>query len=801
MCCSHPARCVVAGILLLAWGLAGGAQAAEVALAWDASTAPGVTGYKIYYGIAPGSYTAVRDVGKVTTATVSGLADGTTYYFAAGAYGTSSSSGYSNQVAYTTPPAAPGSGTTVSYRIWDGMTPATASNSDASPVELGMKFRSSAAGTVTGIRFYKGTGNTGRHVGNLWSREGRRLATIDFANETASGWQEARFSAPVAIAANTTYVVSYHTDAGHYAINTNYFTSSGRDAGPLRALGNGEDGGNGVYRYGSASAFPNSTWNSSNYWVDVVFETAAAANPPPATAGESRLWDGSAAPAVASNSDTRAVELGLKFRSATPGTVTGVRFYKGPANTGQHVGNLWTRDGRRLASVVFANETASGWQEARFSTPVTITANTTYVVSYHTAVGRYAINTSYFATSGRTSGSLYAPAGSEAGGNGVYRYGSTSAFPTATYSSSNYWVDVVFQPAQDQVAAASATALSAPAGTVAATSALPSSAEEGAILTQPLSAAAVVPDAPETAAAAPSPAPSSGDAARADAGLKPDAPTPLGPTADEVVALEPLFRTDGFHSADPGAVHAETRWQVFREDDHACVLDVRSRTALTRFIPPRLAMEGDTAYTWRAQVVDHAGRVSEWSEMAAFATEAEPGPADTEPPTDLDRNGVRDDRQPGLKVLTVEGTDVRAAVAAVDPESSPEVEAVASERLGIPGPFGSAGSPQMALGLIHARISVNRPGGDASVHVYFPGPLPRGSAWYEADLAGGSLRASVGARLSPDRRSVVFPVSDGGPGDADGTVNGVIVTASGPGLATAADAGGNPDAAAAPQMP
>jgi hypothetical protein len=190
--------------------------------------------------------------------------------------------------------------------------------------------------------------------------------------------------------------------------------------------------------------------------------------------------------------------------------------------------------------------------------------------------------------------------------------------------------------------------------------------------------------------------------------------------------------------------------------------------------------------------------MSDWSEPAAFATEADPEPAAAEsagPPTDLDRNGVRDDRQPGLKVLTVEGTDVRVAVAAADPDSSPEVEAVASERLGIPGPFGSAGSPQMALGLIHARIGVNRPGGEASVQVYFPAPLPRGSAWYEADLATGSLRASAGARLSPDRRSVVFAVSDGGPGDADGTVNGVIVTASGPGLATAADA------AASPQSP
>ncbi|GAB3989243.1 hypothetical protein GCM10029978_113830 [Actinoallomurus acanthiterrae] len=30
------------------------------------------------------------------------------------------------------------------------------------------------------------------------------------------------------------------------------------------------------------------------------------------------------------------------------------------------------------------------------------------------------------------------------GGNGVYAYGATSAFPTGTYQSTNYWVDVVY---------------------------------------------------------------------------------------------------------------------------------------------------------------------------------------------------------------------------------------------------------------------------------------------------------------------------------------------------------------------
>ena len=46
----------------------------------------------------------------------------------------------------------------------DGV-PANPSANDASSVELGVKFRSDVGGSITGIRFYKGTANTGTHVG------------------------------------------------------------------------------------------------------------------------------------------------------------------------------------------------------------------------------------------------------------------------------------------------------------------------------------------------------------------------------------------------------------------------------------------------------------------------------------------------------------------------------------------------------------------------------------------------------------------------------------------------------------
>jgi hypothetical protein len=149
-------------------------------------------------------------------------------------------------------------------------TPTNASVSDTGAVEVGVKFRSTAAKDVTGVKFYKGTANTGTHTGHLWSAGGTLLGTATFAGETSSGWQTAYFSSPIAISANTTYVVSYHAPNGRYAGDNSYFTSSGVTNGPLTALASGVDGGNGVYNYGSSGTFPNSSYLASNYWVDVI---------------------------------------------------------------------------------------------------------------------------------------------------------------------------------------------------------------------------------------------------------------------------------------------------------------------------------------------------------------------------------------------------------------------------------------------------------------------------------------------------------------------------------------------------
>jgi len=252
---------LLAGLLSLAQ------DAQSVTLAWDLDTDPTVVGYRLYYGTSSGSYTQRSDVANTTTATISNLAVGFTYFFVVRAYNAFGlESPPSNEVSFT-PTANPALPASSFFSATD--TPATVTVKDPNPVELGVKFQTAAAGQVIGVRFYKGPQNTGTHAANLWSATGTLIATAVFTNETASGWQQVNFSSPMTVTPDMTYVVSYHTN-GFYSADANYFATA-HTSRPLTAPASRASGGDGVYAYGSSSSFPTSTYNANNYWVDVVF--------------------------------------------------------------------------------------------------------------------------------------------------------------------------------------------------------------------------------------------------------------------------------------------------------------------------------------------------------------------------------------------------------------------------------------------------------------------------------------------------------------------------------------------------
>ncbi|GDY13784.1 hypothetical protein LBMAG53_26620 [Planctomycetota bacterium] len=152
-----------------------------------------------------------------------------------------------------------------SVRLFDGLTPTQADVTDNQPYELGLRWRSSQAGVITAIRHWRSPSETGSHIGRLWSASGTQLASVTFTAETASGWQEAALATPVAIAADTTYVVSVN-------INSRYpCTVGGLAESVLRPPLSTIVGGNGVF--GSVGTFPTQSWNNSNYFRDVVFRS------------------------------------------------------------------------------------------------------------------------------------------------------------------------------------------------------------------------------------------------------------------------------------------------------------------------------------------------------------------------------------------------------------------------------------------------------------------------------------------------------------------------------------------------
>jgi len=157
-----------------------------------------------------------------------------------------------------------------------------------------------------------------------------------------------------------------------------------------------------------------------------------------------KIWPAAPVPTPPSSEDAP-LTLGVKFQSSVSGFVTGVRFFSADAVSvapGAYTGQLWTSGGTLLASGTFTGVTTDSWQELTFATPVLITANTTYVASYHKT------HNSYVGTTGGlvlavTNGSLTALADVASGGNGVYTYGPTPTFPVSS-SNVNYWVDVIF---------------------------------------------------------------------------------------------------------------------------------------------------------------------------------------------------------------------------------------------------------------------------------------------------------------------------------------------------------------------
>ncbi len=161
--------------------------------------------------------------------------------------------------------------------IFGNAAPNNPVEADNAAVTLGVKFWSSQSGAVSAIRFYRGAASPNGYVAFLYSATGGQLlgsVTMSKESGPVPGWQVATFATPIPITPNTTYIAAYYAPTGRYP-DVYYGLTKGVTTGPLTAPASSTVGGNGVYYYGRG--FPRSTWEDSNYFVDVLYAPAAPA--------------------------------------------------------------------------------------------------------------------------------------------------------------------------------------------------------------------------------------------------------------------------------------------------------------------------------------------------------------------------------------------------------------------------------------------------------------------------------------------------------------------------------------------
>jgi len=135
------------------------------------------------------------------------------------------------------------------------------------------------SGYVTGIRFYKSAAKHRYACGNLWSSSGALLASATFTGRSVSAGQQVSFSNPVAVTANTVYVASYHTTVGTSVRTRITSRPPAWTMLPCMLWQMGAVGRTACTR-SPPPALSRKQLQLSNFWVDVVFNFNAGADPP-----------------------------------------------------------------------------------------------------------------------------------------------------------------------------------------------------------------------------------------------------------------------------------------------------------------------------------------------------------------------------------------------------------------------------------------------------------------------------------------------------------------------------------------
>ena len=274
------------------------------------------------------------------------------------------------------------------------------------------------------------------------------------------------------------------------------------------------------------------------------------------------------------------------------------------------------------------------------------------------------------------------------------------------------------------------------------------------------------------------------DPTAAPGNLVPDAPVIDEITQSEAVGLTPVLVTATYFDADYDA-HYQSQWQISTESDFATlILDQTSQQQLTAYQVGHMILEPDTVYYWRVRYIDEHNGTSDWSDTATFTTVAADVSGDADlngiPDdqevmdwlADVNANGVADSQEAGmLCVNTVEGQTMVGVEVVSGNVTLVSVESIATDSIADP-------SVQLGFGLIGFRLYLHNGETTAAVKISFDRQVPADAQLYKY-LPDSGWQVYPQAVFAADRKSVTLMLTDGGAGDEDGVVNGVIVDPSG----------------------
>lgn len=276
--------------------------------------------------------------------------------------------------------------------------------------------------------------------------------------------------------------------------------------------------------------------------------------------------------------------------------------------------------------------------------------------------------------------------------------------------------------------------------------------------------------------------------------VSPDAPELVSPADDDLVSLTPKLQVDEFYDPDISDVHSQSEWQIFwiLKNNSKCVFELRSSTALTSLDIPSLILDAKKDYSWRVRFYDNHAQASEWSEFGYFTTMANnsdldengvPDDQEVDPSVDIDGNGISDSDEINIKTVRVKNK--KDKLIGLSTTDGPKVLNIVSLQSVDPNdqqlyPEMEAPPGMTPFGLVDFKVLVETPGDQAELILYFSEEAPPGGVWYKYDSVRNTwIDFSDYAVLSPNRMSLTLYLQDGGPGDADGIANGIIVDPSG----------------------